>query len=159
MHCNERKWSVFAIFFLLLRAHGYCTFTRLWIEIKLTYLFGDTRRWDANFILHCKFASVQCTDLSKIHVYTVQKSRSYLSSSIRLMNFYLLLIRIASLYPRCKFYWPNKRSNLIWREKDNFLDILLSTCFFFKFARQTHSLFESYHFRRKYDIVKIDSRM
>lgn len=37
----------------------------------------------------CKFASVQCTDLSKIHVRAVQKSRLYLISFSRSVDFYL----------------------------------------------------------------------
>jgi len=55
---------MFAIF-LLLRVDF--TLLRIWIEIKLTYCLEVDG-----------IASVQYTDLTKIHVHIVQKGRSYL---------------------------------------------------------------------------------
>jgi len=92
-------------------------FTRL-DRNKTHLLFGD--RWDANFLLHCKFASVQYTDLSKIHIHIVQKSRSYLCLFTRLINFYLFARTKSHRYPRCKLYWIKKLSNFIWKKKEFF---------------------------------------
>jgi len=134
---------------LFIATRGFCTFTRL-DRNKTHLLFGD--RWDANFLLHCKFASVQYTDLSKIHVHIVQKSRSYLCLFTRLMNFYLFARTKSHRYSRCKLYWINKKfNNFIWRKKDNFLD---SFMYFFldshTFAIQNAYLNESYTERKKF---------